>query len=74
LSQPSRSSGVKLTDAQRDAARETIRVELARGLAGKQVDAMISELYGISLRSARRLRSEVTGEPVSGPPSDESDA
>jgi hypothetical protein len=32
---------------------------------------MISEAYGISVPGARRLRSQVTGEPVSGPPSDE---
>lgn len=53
------------------AARIAIRGALDAGTDGAEIDAVISEAFGISTRTARRLRAEVTGQPVSGPPDDE---
>lgn len=36
-----------------------------------QIDAAVSEAFGVSSRTARRLRAEVAGTPVSGPPDGE---
>lgn len=62
----------------RDAAKATIRCELdlidmglparAQGEARKQIDVAVAAEFDISERTARKLRSEITGEPVSGPP------
>jgi hypothetical protein len=53
------------------AARIAIQGALEAGTEGAQIDAAVSEAFGISTRTARRLRAEVSGQPVSGPPDDE---
>lgn len=53
------------------AAKAAISVSLEQGTEGAQIDAAVSEAFGISTRTARRLRAEVSGQPVSGPPDDE---
>lgn len=54
----------------RDRAVAAILCSLEQGSPGAQIDQSVAEAFGISTRTARRLRSEVTGQPVSGPPSD----
>jgi hypothetical protein len=53
------------------AALAAIRSMLDGGAEGAQIDAAVAEVHGISTRTARRLRAEVSGQPVSGPPDDE---
>lgn len=53
------------------AARIAIQGALEAGTEGAQIDAAVSEAFGVSTRTARRLRAEVSGQPVSGPPDDE---
>lgn len=52
----------------RAAAVDAIRAALAVGTEPAAVDAAVSGAFGISARTARRLRAQVSGEPVSGPP------
>lgn len=56
-----------------DAARNVIRGHLAIGTPANVIDEKVAAEYGISERTARRLRGQVAGEPVSGPPSDVQD-
>jgi hypothetical protein len=53
------------------AARIAIQGALDAGTEPAEIDAAVSEAFGISTRTARRLRAEVSGQPVSGPPDDE---
>jgi hypothetical protein len=53
------------------AALAAIRSMLDGGAEGAQIDAAVSEAFGVSTRTARRLRAEVSGRPVSGPPDGE---
>ncbi len=50
------------------AARVLIQGALDAGTEPAEIDAAVSEAFGVSLRTARRLRAQVSGEPVSGPP------
>ena len=54
----------------RGAALRMIDTELKVGGEGSDIDAVVAEAFGISTRTARRLRAQVSGEPVSGPPDD----
>jgi hypothetical protein len=64
----------------REAAKAMVRRELdridpglpprAQGEARRQVDVAVAAEFGISERTARKLRGEATDAPVSGPPSD----
>lgn len=50
------------------AARVLIQGALDAGTEPAEIDAAVSEAFGVSPRTARRLRAEVAGTPVSGPP------
>lgn len=54
----------------RDRAVAAILCSLEQGTPGPEIDQSVAEAFGVSPRTARRLRSDVTGQPVSGPPSD----
>jgi hypothetical protein len=52
----------------RAAALRMIDAELATQAEGPDIDARVAQAFGVSPRTARRLRAQVSGEPVSGPP------
>lgn len=53
-----------------DAARAMIRGLLSIDKTPGEIDDALAKGFGISARTSRRLRGQVTGAPVSGPPSD----
>lgn len=55
----------------KERAKAAIAASLDAGTEAAQIDAAVAEAFGVSLRTARRLRAEVAGTPVSGPPDDE---
>lgn len=70
---PQRTSTERARAAKYDkaAAKVLIQGALDAGTDPAQIDAAVSEAFGVSPRTARRLRAEVAGTPVSGPPNDE---
>lgn len=55
----------------KERAKAAIAASLDAGTEAAQIDAAVAESFGVSLRTARRLRAEVAGTPVFGPPDDE---
>jgi hypothetical protein len=43
------------------------------GLLAGQIDAQVADAFGVSTRTARRLRNQMAGQPISGPPLDGGD-
>ncbi|AGL13900.1 DUF2637 domain-containing protein [Actinoplanes sp. N902-109] len=56
-----------------DAARAVIREQLDLDFPASAIDERVANQFGVSARTARRLRGQVANEPVSGPPSDVQD-
>lgn len=53
-----------------DEVRSFIRKRLGQGALATDIDREVASRWPVSERTARRLRAQITGEPVSGPPSD----